>query len=541
MMRRNRIFTDFLRKILKHILRDNRVEEFIQFNKSRLKKKRNKNSRVVLIELGTNFTGTLALSYFTKYWHDRNFKVIGYLPAIYKSYFSILMHTILAKTSIDNGIHFPYRIARSIGVERFLIIRHRMKKFRLSKPQSKDFNKLSKKDVLFYEIDGIRVGDLFYDWHLRKRDLVTLDTKNNFALEDWRLFLEYLAYWIKTLDSKNVSTIVVSHSVYLQGIPARVALSRGIQVLLISYDRVFRLNNDLIHSDLEYKLYDPNLTFQIGYEIDLERAKSSWLSDKFIFDYNLKIPGLVSGFNGSEKLVLNQTSKKPKVLIAPHCFNDAPHSLGDFLFNDYWEWLIYVCESSRNLDYEWYIKPHPAFSVTEHNILDQILENYPYIKLIDSSVSNKSIFTQGLDAVITVQGSIGFEAAMFGILSLCCSKNIPTQNYNFSICAGSLSEFDRLLETISLLKSKISYDKDKLLHFYDLHILRKEKTWLFKDKSAQYFSKFGNYFEIFQSPAVFDIWLSEFYSDELDHNRSTEVQKFLDSTNYLFEIDLTSI
>jgi len=40
---------------------------------------------------------------------------------------------------------------------------------------------------------------------------------------------------------------------------------------------------------------------------------------------------------------------------------------------------------------------------------------------------------------------------------------------------------------------------------------------------------------------VFDIWLSEFYSDELDHNRSTEVQKFLDSTNYLFEIDLTSI
>jgi hypothetical protein len=78
------------------------------------------------------------------------------------------------------------------------------------------------------------------------------------------------------------------------------------------------------------------------------------------------------------------------------------------------------------------------------------------------------------------------------------------------------------------------------MHFYDLHIVRKCKTWLFKDQSDQYFSKFKSYFEIFQSVEVFNIWIDEFYSQEIDKNRESEVRKFLESSKYLLELDLTS-
>jgi hypothetical protein len=531
---------NYLVKILANTLRDKSIERYIKFNTAKLDLKPNKKRKIVLIELGTNFTGTIALSYFTRIWHKEGHKLVGYQPTIHSNFFSKLLHFTLTQLSIDNGRNYPYRLARSIGIKHFLIIKYTRKEIKRTKTQARDIMSLSKSEILSYEINGVRVGDLFYDWHLRNRDLVTLDFKNKTLFKDLCLFLEFFYFWDLKLTPGEISTIAISHSVYLQGIPARIALSRDIEVLLISYDRVNRLNNNFMHSDLEYKLYDPNSMNQLGYEVNLQRAKKFFSKDISDNSKRLLIPGLVSGFHGVEKDAIISSSKKLKVLIAPHCFTDAPHSLGDFLFNDYWEWLIYICDKSKEFDYEWYIKPHPAFSHSEQNNFKQLLKNYPSIKIIESSVSNKSIFTQGLDAVITVQGSIGFEAAMFGILSICCSKNIPTRNYGFSVCAESKEELYCLIKGIWLLKSKCFFEEKSLMHFYDLHIVRKCKTWLFKDQSDQYFSKFKSYFEIFQSVEVFNIWIDEFYSQEIDKNRESEVRKFLESSKYLLELDLTS-
>jgi hypothetical protein len=493
----------------------------------------------VLIELGPYFTGIIALSYFTRIWYEKGFELVGYIPTMHRNFRSKILHATLSWVPIDNGKNYPYRIARSIGIRRFLIIKSSKKEDKLIKCRARAIMKLSKSEILKYEVDGVRIGDLFYDWHLRHRNLVTLDFNNRALFKDLCYFLKYCAYWDLKLADESVSVVVITHSVYLQGVPARIALNRNVEVLLVSYDRVFRLNKQLQHSDLEYKLYDSNSMNQLGYKIDLQRAKVSF-SNYILGNHNsFKIPGIVSGFEGLAKTVILNPLKKPTVLIAAHCFTDVPHMLGDFLFNDYWEWLIYICDTSKEIDYEWYIKPHPAFTDFEQSSFNKLLESYPNITIIESSVSNKSIFSQGLDAVITVQGSIGFEAAMFGILSICCSRNIPTQNYDFTLCAESKEDLNKLIKTISVLKSEISYDKRKLYHFYDLHVVRKNNTWLFKSEGEKFFAKLKSYYEIFQSPEVFNIWIDEFYSEEIDQNRKAEARKFLETSKYLLEIDLT--
>jgi hypothetical protein len=128
---------------------------------------------------------------------------------------------------------------------------------------------------------------------------------------------------------------------------------------------------------------------------------------------------------------------------------------------------------------------------------------------------------------------------MFDIISICCSRNIPTQNYNFSLCAESKEDLKKLIEMVVLLKSKTSFKQNELYHFYDLHNLRKNITWLFKSEGEKFFAKLKSYYEIFQSPEVFNIWIDEFYSEEIDQNRKAEARKFLETSKYLLEIDLT--
>ena len=52
-------------------------------------------------------------------------------------------------------------------------------------------------------------------------------------------------------------------------------------------------------------------------------------------------------FGNSKKLIFNNT-KKLKILVATHCFTDAIHFYGKCLFPDFFEWLKFLGELSKN-------------------------------------------------------------------------------------------------------------------------------------------------------------------------------------------------
>ena len=81
---------------------------------------------------------------------------------------------------------------------------------------------------------------------------------------------------------------------------------------------------------------------QIGVDM-LYSTKSAWSSNFF-----------------SEKII--NKSNKIKILVVAHDFFDSPHSYGNNLFVDFYEWLIFLRDISLNTDYDWYIKTHPDYT-----------------------------------------------------------------------------------------------------------------------------------------------------------------------------------
>lgn len=118
----------------------------------------------------------------------------------------------------------------------------------------------------------------------------------------------------------------------------------------------------------------------------------------------------------------------PKVCIFPHIFYDGTFFWGNDLFEDYKEWFLEtIIVAKDNPNIHWIIKLHPAHIVKNerdgHNVVGEksiindifginlpinftVLEPTTPISTID--------LIQTLSGIVTVRGTVGLEAAMFG-------------------------------------------------------------------------------------------------------------------------------
>ncbi len=78
---------------------------------------------------------------------------------------------IFSKIILDNELDYPFRWAKALGINRFVFPKMYWKDSILVKKCLETLTFIDKETLLLMEIDGIRVGDLFYDWNLRKRGL----------------------------------------------------------------------------------------------------------------------------------------------------------------------------------------------------------------------------------------------------------------------------------------------------------------------------------------------------------------------------------
>jgi hypothetical protein len=136
----------------------------------------------------------------------------------------------------------------------------------------------------------------------------------------------------------------------------------------------------------------------------------------------------VLGRDELERRLRLDPSKKTAVIF-PHIFWDATFFWGKDLFGDYETWFNEVLKSAcRNTAVNWIIKVHPANLVKdvrdgysgEHSEITAIrnqVERLPeHVKLLtaDTDISTLSLY-QIMDYCLTVRGTVGIEAACFGI------------------------------------------------------------------------------------------------------------------------------
>lgn len=109
----------------------------------------------------------------------------------------------------------------------------------------------TKDDVENISIDGVEIGDLVYDSFLAHYRITTLDVDS----QEFDQFLKYsirnFVFWRKYFDQNSVVAINVSHCVYMNALPLRIALKRDISSYQVNATHVYRLNkeNQFAYSD----------------------------------------------------------------------------------------------------------------------------------------------------------------------------------------------------------------------------------------------------------------------------------------------------
>ena len=70
----------------------------------------------------------------------------------------------------------------------------------------------------------------------------------------------------------------------------------------------------------------------------------------------------------------------------------------------------------KKTDYIWYIKSHPSQLNGSIKILENFLLENKHFKFLNPSVSNFQLIKEGIDCVLTVNGSVGWEFAFLKFL-----------------------------------------------------------------------------------------------------------------------------
>ena len=126
---------------------------------------------------------------------------------------------------------------------------------------------------------------------------------------------------------------------------------------------------------------------------------------------------------------------------------------GNTVFADNYEWLKFLGEESKKKNkFNWLLKVHPIFYDKEISIVNDILKEYPHIKILPKYTTHEELITKGIRFVLTVYGSVTYEYAYFGIPSILATKNHPYKKYNFLKDTSTKNEYKELLENLENLK-----------------------------------------------------------------------------------------
>jgi len=166
-------------------------------------------------------------------------------------------------------------------------------------------------------------------------------------------------------------------------------------------------------------------------------------------------------------------AKKTAVLF-PHMFWDATFFYGRDLFRDYQEWFVEaVRAAAANTAVNWVVKVHPANVVKDRRDGVQgegsekaALRRYvgalpPHVRLIeaDSDISTYSLFAL-MDYALTVRGTVGVEAASFGVRVLTAGTG-RYDHLGFTLDSESAGEYLERLRRLQDIPPMSSDERER--------------------------------------------------------------------------------
>ncbi len=292
----------------------------------------------------------------------------------------------------------------------------------------------NKEKLLNYKHNGIKVGDLIYDSHIRFGN-----NYRNFKIFSIPFFLKsiesffYYHLYIKFFEKHKISYVILSHRVYtVMGLLARIAAKNKAKVIISRTSSIRLYKNENPDEIFLNEFIPERKTIE-----NIINKKHYLKTDDYLksrFSGNIKQHDAINAYKNKknynkEQLIelYNLNPDWPIVYIMPHAFSDAPHSFNFYCFNDYYEWFIETVKYINNIEgVNWLIKPHPsAHMYGEVGEVEEIIEknNLNNLHIVPVDMSTSTVYDSA-STIVTVCGTIGIEVACIGIKPIIAGESV---------------------------------------------------------------------------------------------------------------------
>jgi len=503
--------------------------EYISFNKKLFSKHNFANKNKILVEFYMYNPSIISYALFANTLSKKfNANIFTYIPKIKNPIINLM-------NIICNFLY--WKVYQSFGCKKIIFPNNNYYKKKYFDMLKKKIN--TKNDIINIKIKKIPIGDLIYDEYIRRHNIGTID------LDDPKFFyflkeaISTFFFWETKLD-KSVKSLVISHSVYFLGLPARIAIYKNIPVYNISMSYVYYLSKKNILRCSGFKDY-PKIFKKIKSKFKkniLQQAEKE-IFNKFLGKFDLTQIGSTIDYKDINKIFNNKLKKKKlfvdknksNILVASHCFTDAVHAHGDSIFLDFQEWFEFLIEYSKNKpNYNWYVKMHPAEFERNKDILKKILSENDNFILLPKNTSHNQIISSKIDVVLSVYGSVGYEYPFVNIPVINASYNGPHNGYDFNYHAQSKKNYKKLLNEIPIIKKK-RLDKNVKLKISEYYFLRYMTNYHFLNNLDNVLLKLK---QNYKSSMIFREFINKFNYNEFENNNKYLTKFVISKKNRIY-------
>lgn len=300
-----------------------------------------------------------------------------------------------------------------------------------------------------YSIEGVQIGDLIYDHYCKSHRRPSPDLGSADFEAFFRESLSLFESWRRLFDKFEI-TAVVGSSVYRNGFPVRIAISRGILTLSGGGNQLERLNENHLFPDTLWRWY-PEVFRAIPKErrqSAIEEARSERLALLNGLTERLPYPDYYSPSPFASSVGLNGhlDPRERGIVILTHDVFDSTHVWGKNFHTDFFQWFKWVCELSRKIDAHWFVKNHPVEDPEATAFVMDHLKEFPWITVLPPETNPRSMYSAGIRVALTVNGTIASEYPAFGFTVFNCSDLSPHRRYGFSLHPNSPDDLEQKLK-----------------------------------------------------------------------------------------------
>ncbi len=331
-----------------------------------------------------------------------------------------------------------------------------------------------------FTVSGVHLGDLIYD------SLIRYQHSYRDPLGDGRKLFRTLfnSLWLACvcetiIRRERVKYVVMSESVYAitEALFMRFAAHRGLKVLFVnaSFARFYTHYEDTFWDRFKVT---PVLMEGARKHANRMEVVEAYLEKRF--SGRLAHHDVINAYRDkrvwtrddlASHFKLGERAGKKNIFVMPHCFSDANHKTRHVLFRDFYQWFNELLTHIRNIrDVNWFIKPHPSgHHYREENQVEDLVRavQCDHIFLIPPDFSTTSVLRTA-DAILTVNGTIGLEAACCGIRPILAGEAVYS-GFGFTTLPTSREEYfkvvDKIVEVQKLSPEEVRMAKEVLFCF----------------------------------------------------------------------------